>query len=164
MIYLLMCISFLLDGFISTLISPNSVLFPLFSLVILIIIYPFFNKDNRNYFFISCALVGFFYDAVYTNTFLLNLGLFLLLGIIISLVFRFFSSNLVSTIFTGIFVIFIYRIITYLILVISGYLRFSFMSLIKGIYSSLIINIVYIIIIYLITKLISNKLKLRRFS
>lgn len=164
MIYIVLIISFLFEGFISTLLHPNSLLFPLFSLMSIIVIYPFFKKDEYSKYLVICAFLGLLYDIVYTNTFLLNMGLFLLFGIITKFIFEVFSSNLISTTLTGLLFIFLYRIITYLILIISGYLQFSFFDLLKGIYSSLIINIIYIIIIYGIIKVIENKFKLRRFS
>lgn len=164
MIYIILIISFLLDSFFLSVIGPNSILFPLCSLMSLTIIYPFLKKTEYNKFLIICIFMGMLYDVVFTGTPLLNIGLFLLTGIIIKLVFRVFSNNFVSNILTGILIIFIYRTFNYLILCLAKYVDFSILALIRGIYSSLIINIIYIIISYSLGLLISNKFKIQRFS
>ena len=46
MIVLISMISFFLDGILSRYILPNSLFLPLFTIVSLVIIYPYFNNDN----------------------------------------------------------------------------------------------------------------------
>lgn len=164
MIYIVLFVSFLLDQFFLSIINQNSILFPLCSLMSLIIIYPFFKKTEYNKFLIICGFLGVLYDVVYTGTPLLNIGLFLLTGIIIKLIFSIFSNNLISNLLTGLLIIFIYRTVNYLILLLSGYLNFSPLELLQGLYSSLIVNLIYIVIFYLLGLLISNKFKIQRFS
>lgn len=164
MIYLILIITFLLDGFILSVIGPNSLLFPLCLLMSLIIIYPLFKKDEYNKYLFLCAFLGFLYDLVYTGIPLLNIGIFLLAGIILKVIFTLFSNNIISNILTGLLLIFIYRIISYLILVLSGYLNFSFLELLKGLYSSVVVNIIYIIVFYLASISISDKFRIQRFS
>ena len=93
MILIVLIISFLLDGFLLSNINSNSFLFPLCSLMALIIIYPFFKKHDYNKFLIVSGIMGMFYDLVYMNTLLLNIGVFLLMAIIIKLIFFFFSNS-----------------------------------------------------------------------
>ena len=88
MIYTILIISFLLDFFLLSTIDSNSILFPLCSLMSLIIIYPFFKRRDYNKFLIICVILGVLYDVVLTGTPLLNVGIFLLTGIIIKIVFR----------------------------------------------------------------------------
>lgn len=164
MIYVILIISFLLDFFLLSTISQNSILFPLCSLMSLIIIYPCFKKNQYNKFLIICVILGVLYDVVLTGTLLLNVGIFLLTGVIIKIVFRVFSNNLISNILTGIVIIFIYRTISYLIFYLSGYLDFSILELVSGLYSSLIVNLTYIILFYLLELWICNKFKIQRFS
>lgn len=164
MIYIFLIISFLLDGFILSIINSTSLLFPLCSIMSLIIIYPFFKKDEFNTFLIISGFVGMLYDVVYTGTLFLNIGVLILVAIIIKLIFRVFSNNLLSNILIGISIIVIYRTINYLVFSLAGYLDFSFLELLKGIYSSLIVNTIYIVIFYLIGILISKRFKIQRFS
>lgn len=164
MIYVVLIISFLLDGFISTIIGSNSLFFPLFTLLALIIICPFFKKKETHKFLFIAAFTGMLYDIVYTNTFMLNIGMFLLSAILIKFIFQIYASNIVSNILISILLIILYRSITYFAFVISGYLAFSFTELLRGVYSSLMINILYIAVSYLLTILISKKFNIQRFS
>lgn len=164
MIYVILITSFLLDLFLLSTIGQNSVLFPLCSLMSLIIIYPFFKKYQYNKFLIICIILGGLYDVVFTGTLLLNVGIFLLTGIIIKIVFRVFSNNLIGNILTGFVTIFIYRTISYFVFCLSGYLDFSVLELIRGLYSSLIVNLIYIILFYWLELWICIKFKIQRFS
>lgn len=164
MIYIILIISFLLDNFFLFIIEKESLLFPLCTLMSLVIIFPFFRKDNHNKFLIICAFLGMLYDLVFAQTILLNIGLFLLIGIMIKIVFKLFSTNIISNLLTAIIIILVYRIINYFILCMSGYFSFSLLELIRGIYSSLIVNLIYIIVFYGLSILISNKFKIQRFS
>lgn len=147
MIYLFL--SFILDG----LIINNSFFYPLFTLVSLVIIFPTFNKKNYNY-YITCFVIGLLYDIVYTNTFLLNGIIYLILGLLINLIYKKININTLTIIFEIIFLISIYRILTFIILNILGY-NFNIYSLLESIYSSIILNIIYTFLSYNV--LILNK-------
>ena len=164
MIYIILIISFLLDGLFLSNIGSNSILFPLCTLMSLIIVYPFFKKYEYDKFLIICASLGILYDLVYTNYIFLNIGLFILIGLVITMIFKFFPNSLISNILSSIIIILIYRIINYIVLLLSGYLSFSLLELVKGIYSSLIVNLSYTTIFYLIGLLVSSKFKIKRFS
>jgi len=147
MIYLFL--SFILDG----LIINNSFFYPLFTLVSLVIIFPKFNKKNYNY-YITCFIIGLLYDIVYTNTFLLNGIIYIILGFLIKLIYKKININTLKIILEIIFFISIYRILTFIILNILGY-NFNISSLLESIYSSIILNIIYTFLSYNI--LILNK-------
>ena len=162
MILIILLISFFLDGFLLSTINSNSLFFPLCSLMAMIIIYPFFKKSDYNKFLIVSGIMGMFYDLVYMNTLLLNIGLFLLMAVIIKIVFFFYSNNLISNLLIGSLLVCLYRVIIYLVLVLGNYLNFSFLELLKGIYSTLLLNVIYIIIFYFVTLNISKKHKIPR--
>lgn len=164
MIIFILILSFLLDFFLLSIIKSSSILFPLCSLMSLIIIYPFFKKRDYDKFLIICLISGTLYDVVFTGTLFLNIGIFLLVGLIIKIIFRSFSNNPISNILTGLFVIVIYRTISYLIFCLSGNLDFSILELVRGIYSSLMVNLIYITIVYFLGLWIGTKFKIQRFS
>lgn len=164
MIYIVVIISFLLDSFVSLLINSNSLLMPVFSLLSLVIIYPYIKKEDYLKYFITCAVTGILYDIIYTNTLFLNLGLFILLGLCVKLIFNIFSNNLLSNALTSIVIIILYRMSTYFILIIGGYLDYSFLKLLESIYSSIIVNLIYIIIFYLVINFISNKFRIKPYK
>ena len=68
---LILLISFMLDSIVSNLVPLHSLFTPLFSLVSLIVVYPFFYGDKKK-FLIYSGIYGFLYDIVYTNTIFVN--------------------------------------------------------------------------------------------
>ena len=91
MIYLILILSFWLDHVFLNFISNNSILFPLFTLMSIIIVYSFFKRHKYSNYLIMCAGLGVLYDVVYSNTLFLNLGLFMLMGILVKLFFKSFG-------------------------------------------------------------------------
>ena len=163
-IYTLLVISFLLDLFMLSCIGQNSILFPLFLLMSTIIIYPFIKKKEFDKFLMICSFLGALYDVIYENTLLLNIGIFLLCALIIKIIFKSFSYNLISLVIVSLFTIVFYRTLNYLVLVSADYVKFSFADLLRGVYSSIFANMIYIITFYLFGLFYSNKYKIERFS
>lgn len=160
MIVLISMISFFLDGILSRYILPNSLFLPLFTIVSLVIIYPYFNNDNFRYFkFI--AIIGLLYDIAYFNTLFYNFFIFIALGFIIGLINYLLSNNIYTNILMTVVSITAYRIITFLITIIFK-TSYSLSELLQSIYSSLILNIIYCLIIYVITEIYSKKNKILR--
>jgi len=161
MINILTIISFLLDGILSRYININSIFLPLFTIVSLIIIYPYFNDNNSRYFkYIS--IIGLLYDIVYCNTIFFNSFIFLILGFFIIMISYSLSNNIYVNILITMICISLYRIINYLFVVLFKNVDFTFIVLFKSIYSSLILNIIYCIILYLSSEYFSNKYKIQR--
>lgn len=161
MIVVLSVISFLLDGILLRFLSPNTIFLPLFTIVSLVIIYPYFNDDNYRYFKYT-AILGLLYDIVYFNTIFFNTFIFMFLGFVVIFFSYLLSNNLyVDTLITVICIV-LYRIINYIFVVLFRNVDFSFLSLFKSIYSSLIINILYCIVLYLISEFYSRKHKILR--
>lgn len=150
-------ISFLLESILSNYVSINTMLFnPLFSIISLIIIYPYFKNDNMS-FIKSCLIFGVIYDLIFTLTFPLHVLLFGLTGILIILINNFISNHLFNLPLISLAIIINYRIISYLILVLIGYLDFHFNILLNGITSSILVNIIYVLVLYLITDYYAKK-------
>jgi len=115
MIYIILFVSLLLDYVFLSLISNNSLLFPLFTLVSLILIYPLFKEHQFNRYLIISFCLGIVYDVVYMNTIFLNIGSFLLFPYLIKYFFKNFSVNIINNILITILLIIIYRTITFLV-------------------------------------------------
>ncbi len=155
-------ISFLLDGVVSNFVSLNTNFFaPLFSLVAITIVYPYFNKNSNDY-LKTVGVIGILYDFVYTDTMILNLAIFLVLGLLVKYFHSIFNNNIINNIIWLIIIIIIYRLITYLILVLSGYLTFDINVLFKSIYSSLILNVIYCLIVYFLLDYLNYKFKIKK--
>lgn len=150
-------ISFIIEGLISNYIPMNTLLFnTLFTLISLIVIYPYFHNNDKSYLILS-FITGLFYDMIYTNTFLLNAFIFVCIALIIRKINVLISNNGINVCFISLVIIIIYRIIIFSILCLVGYRNFNIKYLLYGIVSSLVLNMIYCFILYLITDHISRK-------
>ena len=150
-------VSFILEGILSKYISTNSLLFEsLFTLISLIIVYPYFHNNESKYFGL-CFFTGLLYDIVYTNTLLFNAVIFLIMAFIIKKVNNVISNNSINVAIISLIIIIIYRVIIYLVLCLISYLNFNIRDLLYSIASSLVLNMIYSVVLYLITDFISKK-------
>jgi rod shape-determining protein MreD len=160
-VWIVLIASFVLESIVTNMVGLNSVLLPMFSIVSLVIIYPYFN-NNDSYFLRVCAISGLFYDIVFTNTLFLNASLFLVIGLILKKINSAVSNNHLNVPFmTGLIIIF-YRVVTYVILLIVNYIDFNGIVLLRGIINSLVINIAYAAIVYAGTDYYSRKYKITK--
>lgn len=143
-------VSFLLDGILSHFIARNSLFLPLFTIISLILIFPYF-RNNRYRYLKYIAILGLLYDIAYANTIFFHFFIFMILGILVILWFYFLSNTWYTNLGISFILIIVYRVVTYLFFVLFQNMTFSFQSLIKGIYSSLLLNIIYCLIIYFST-------------
>lgn len=155
-------LSFCFEGFISNIIGINTSFFvPLFSIVSLLIIYPYFNHEEQA-FLKCCFLLGIFYDMVYTDTLIINACLFTVVGLFIQWLNSWLSNHAISLVFMSTLTIIFYRLLMYSILVIVGYLPMDIHALLISLSSSLVLNIIYVEILYFITDQISQKYHIRK--
>lgn len=155
---LIVILSFFLDGINSNLLIFSNLLYPLFSLLSLVIIYPLYKKGELNKYYILSLVLGLFYDVIYTNTLFLNMTLFLFASILIKLFYNLLNNTIYNSLLIGVFLIICYRLFTYLCLLITESISLNINVLFTSIYSSLIINIIYIIVFYYFCIFISKKL------
>lgn len=155
-------LSFLLEGIVSNIVGITSTwLVPLFSIVSLIIIYPYFNHEEENFLKV-CFAVGLFYDLVYTDTLVINACIFTFIGFFIRWLNSWMSNHAISVLFITFLTIFVYRILMYLILIVVGFLPFDLNTLVTSITSSLLLNLIYAEVLYLITDFMSKKYRIRK--
>lgn len=159
MIIFIICVSMLLESITSNLIPLNSFFTPLFSLVSLVLIYPYFANNDTNY-LKTCAIVGVIYDLVFTNTLFFNLLIFIIIGLVIKFINIVLSNNFINVMIITMISIITYLIITYLILTLIGYKTFNLQYLVSTMSRSSLANILYSFIFYLITDKISKKHKI----
>ena len=160
MIPLIIVISFLLDGVLSNFLS-NTIFIPLFSIVSIVVLYPFFN-NNVNKFIIVSSIVGLFFDIIYTNSLFINVFSFLLCSLVIIYINKFIKNSIISISLLNILSIIVYRIISYFLLCLFDYLRFDENILLSGIYCSLLSNVIYGISLYCICEYVHKKFKLKK--
>lgn len=135
-IIIIIC-AFILDSAVS-----NS----LFTVMVIPYLYLSFFKPQKKYFLIV-GIIGLFYDLVYTNTLILNASIFLLLAYLTKKNYDKTNINPLSIITWSVALIFIYHVLTYLILIVVGYRTFNIYNLYKNIIDSLLPNIIFTILL-----------------
>ena len=161
MIPITIIISFILDSIVSNFISLNTLFAPLFTLISLIIVYPYFNNNHKQ-FLITAFITGMAYDLIYTNTIIIHGLLFLAIAFLIIKLNTIFSNNYLNVVIMTIISIIIYRLISYGLLLITNNISFNWMVLLKSLYQSLIMNIIYILLAFMITDRISFALRIKK--
>lgn len=153
-------ISFLLDGLLSnytgfSLVDPGWFK-TIYSIISLVIIFNYF--DNKKKYLSILVVLGIFFDIVYTNTFILNIVVFLLIYLALSNLDYMMPTNIITINIKSIVCISTYHIITYIILLLSNYNDYSIKLLFLILLKSLIMTIIYTTISYLlINKIYDNK-------
>ncbi len=155
MIILIILLSFYLEGIVNSFINIDY-LVPLFTMLSLIIVYPYLYNKKKLYIMI-CFITGLLYDIGYTDTLFLNATIFTLIGYIIMVLNKFITNNKFNVALISIILIILYRVITYIILNFINYVNKDINLLLNSIIDSILINIIYIVILYIITDIIANK-------
>ena len=159
MIYLILLISFLLDGIVSFIFNNNVMFNTLFSLMSLIIIFRYYKRREDLKYLITVFVVGLLVDIVYTDTLFLNAGIYLVIGIVIIKYFKLFTYNLLNSIILGFIIISLYRLLNFLALSNTGVISINFYKLIESIYSSIFLNLIYIFCFFLKRRKYKNYLE-----
>jgi rod shape-determining protein MreD len=158
MIISILVITLFINSIFTNLIGLNSILTPLFPLVILVAIYPYIKNKNKYYFI--CLIYGLIYDLIFGKILFINSFLFLLLSFFVDFINRIWNNNIVSSnIFTCLIII-LYRVLYYIMLIIMNKASISITLLFKSIYCSILSNLFFISIMYLLLDYISHKFKL----
>ena len=144
MIYLILLVSFFLDGVVSFIFNNNILFNSLFSLMSLIIVFRYYKRREDLKYLITISFVGLLIDIVYTDTLFLNAGIYLIIGIVIVKYYKFFTYNLLNSIILSIIIISLYRLLNFLVLSNTGIINIDFYKLVESIYSSLFLNLIYI--------------------
>ena len=129
----------------------------------LILLEPFFKK-NKEKFFVFCFIVGFIYDFVYTGTYFMNAGIFLLVGVFVSFINSVTPNNFLVSVLELVLMILFYRVITFFFFAINGVVDFDFFLLFKSIYSSILMNLIYGIFLYFILYFVSCYFNVKRIN
>ena len=161
MIVITLIISFLLDGIILSLTSLDSSILPLFSLLSIVILYPYYCHNKRKMYG-SAITMGILYDIVYTKSLFLNTLLFLFLIYLVDRIYKVLTNNFINTFLITTITIVLYRVINYLFFIVLGLISWNTGDIVECISHSLIINYVYIALFYFSLYAISKKLQIKR--
>ena len=154
-------ISFLLDGLVSTILpyelTNPSIFKTIYSIISLVIIYNYF--DNKQKYLNILIVLGIFFDIVYTNTFILNVVVFITIYIFLSSIDYMIPTNIITINIKSISCVSLYHILTYIILLLANYNSYSLKLLGIILLRSILMTVIYTSISYLImNKIYDNKL------
>ena len=159
---IIIVISLILDGILTNylpyLVNNLSLFTPLFTLVSISLLYPYYRKKEK-YFFVMIFLTGIVYDLFYTNLLFINSLLFLLIAYISKRIYRNYEMNYFKLIIYLILIVVIYETATVIILLVFNLVPVAFTKLLYKITHSLIINIMYGELLYLILNKLPKKYK-----
>lgn len=148
---ILIILSLLLDGYLSTIISSSSYFLPLLTLTTIYLIYPKYNKKIRSYKLIV-IIVGLIYDLLYTNLLLFHAVIFYILSFLIIHIYKNYSQTKLTTILSLIILIVVYELLVASIFFIFQVSTITFIKLITKIFKSLLLNIIYALVLTPILK------------
>jgi len=151
-IYLI--ISFLLDSIISLYIPASlttlSYFKTIYTLVSLVVIFNYFENSKK--YLIIAIILGALFDTVYTNTFLLNIVIFIVVYFLLTELDYIIPNNLFTINIKSLSSLYTYHILTYIILLLTHYNSYSFSILLNILMKSTIMTIIYTTISYLLIK------------
>lgn len=151
-IYLI--ISFLLDSIISLYIPASlttlSYFKTIYTLVSLVVIFNYFENSKK--YLIIAIILGALFDTVYTNTFLLNIVIFIVVYFLLTELDYIIPNNLFTINIKSLSALYTYHILTYIILLLTHYNSYSFNILLNILMKSTIMTIIYTTISYLLIK------------
>lgn len=157
-------VSFLLDALVSNNIGyalTNPSFFKtIFTIIGLVSIYPYFNNDKK--YLTILIIVGILFDIVYTGTFLFVTLIFVIIYLVNKFLDFFLPFNLLNINILSLISIYIYHILSFIILNLVDYNSYSINLLFNIIIRSTIGTIIYTTIIYFILTYIYNKLKIKQ--
>ena len=157
---IIMVLSLLLDGILSNFTSymkgDLTLFYPMLTLVSLIVIYPFFQKNKKRY-LLSAFILGIGYDLFYTNLFIFNGVIFVIMAFLIIFIYKNIPTNFLTIILYTVVVIISYEVLTSLIFIIFNLEKITLIDILYKIGHSLILNIIYVELTYLIIKLLPRK-------
>lgn len=151
-IYLI--ISFLLDSinslYIPASLTTLSYFKTIYTLVSLVVIFNYFENSKK--YLIIAIILGALFDTVYTNTFLLNIVIFIVVYFLLTELDYIIPNNLFTINIKSLSALYTYHILTYIILLLTHYNSYSFSILLNILMKSTIMTIIYTTISYLLIK------------
>lgn len=155
--------SLLLQGitsnYITYIYNNLSIFHTIYILIAILIIKS--NFENEKKYLVLLIISGLIVDITYTNTFILNTSLFIVIYYFSKLIHFFLPYNLLTVNLSTLLGIFIYHITSFLFLNILKYDNYTFYVLLKILGCSILMTIIYTSTIYLINNYIKNKFYLK---
>lgn len=151
---IILIISFLIEGllsnYLSSTINDMNIFSTLYTLIALVVIYPYFYNEKKYY--ILLIVFGILMDVVYTNTFMMNLILFLIISLIVKFLNFILPENILMANIRAIIAILSYHVLSFIILKIINYNTYPISLLYDICVNSILMTVIYTSILYFISK------------
>ena len=154
--WIISLIIIILDGAITYFIPSYFNKLNLFYPMLTISLIPFLFEGSIKDYYKICFIIGIIYDLLYSNIFLYNALLFLLLSKIDSKLMKYFKNSLFFYIILVIINIFLYDLICYLLVLITNYQVVTISDLIYKLKNSLLLNIMSSFVYFFLFKKYHN--------
>lgn len=157
---IILIISFILDGILSSFLPYSvgnlSLFTPLLTIVSLFIIYKFYYHKEKEYYIIAFIL-GIIYDLFYTNLLFFNGLVFLLMAYLFVKIYRVLKVDSFRIIIYICLVIIFYEVVCSIVFLIFNLVPITFNGVLYKITHSLLLNIIYGELLYVIINAIPKK-------
>lgn len=165
--YIILGVSFLIDGILTNFLpfmeGDLSLFTPLITVVVLFLISEFFDHEDKKY-YITAFVTGILYDLFYTNLLFLNGFLFLGIAYVSKYIYKNEKQDFIRVIFYLIFIIILYEGSIALLITLFNVVPMSLERVVYKISHSLLLNIIYGELIFLIIRLIPKKYTKKRLN
>lgn len=128
-------------------------------LINLLVIRPYFENEKKYFLFV--VIFGILIDIAYTNTFLLNTCLILIVYYFSKTFHFFFPYNFITLNISNLFALFLYHILTFLFLTVLKYDGYHLSMLIKILTHSVFMTILYTSFLYYLFSGIQKKFEFK---
>ena len=156
-IYLFVCLvlEMLMSNFFTSTLSDISVFATIYTIIGLVILYPYFNCSKKYYLLV--IMCGVIFDILYASTYMFNLVLFGLVGILVNVLYSLFPENVFMTNLISFISVLIYHVLCYILLSLFSDISYSFIILVNIIVGSIIMTIIYTTISYYVIRFVFNR-------
>lgn len=153
-------ISLLMDGLLTNylpyLVNDLTLFTPMFTVIVVFLIYPLFYKENKKY-LIGVFILGCVYDLFYTNLVFFDGLIFLLLGFITIFIYKTFDVTSIRVFIHLTLTIILYESFFAGLIKLFNLVPMSFDRLLFKISHSILLNLIYGFILYLIIRKIVKR-------
>lgn len=136
-----------------------SIFSTIYLLVALIVLRPHFENEKK--YLILLIIFGIIVDIVYTNTFIFNTCLFVLIYYFSKAFHFFFPYNVITLNISSLLGVFIYHVVSFVFLTILNYDNYTIGVLLKILTHSVLMTIIYASIIYFVISFLREKFDLK---
>lgn len=156
--------SFLLDNFMSNIFSSTlsniSYFTTIYIVISFVILYSYFSNERKYY--LLLIIFGLLFDILYTGTFVFNMTLFFVIGIVIKMLNNVFPENIFTINLISVIVISLYHLLSFIILSLVSGTHYEFILLINIITHSIISTVIYTSVSYFVMKFIFEKFNVKQ--